>query len=191
MMRAMMGGMLILVLPAFLIFLGVAVITYRRRVGPGSGEAGGDGWDGGRGRGGGGGGGGGGGAGAGGGGGGGGGGAARLRARSGRRPPGRAAGSPWDIAEGAAGLAAGLGRGVNRVEKVPDCGDFPRRWRRSQVVRQRSAKPRFVGSIPTGASLPATLRAHTTAAGRLAGSAASAVTITPSPSATPGAATAP
>ncbi len=25
-------------------------------------------------------------------------------------------------------------------------------WRRSQVVRQRSAKPRFVGSIPTGAS---------------------------------------
>src|SRR5579884_3444309 len=49
MMRAMMGGMLILVLPAFLIFLGVAVITYRRRVGPGSGEAGGDGWDGGRG----------------------------------------------------------------------------------------------------------------------------------------------
>ncbi|GEM_PF-2226155 len=52
MMRAMMGGMLILVLPAFLIFLGVAVITYRRRVGPGSGEAGGDGWDGGRGEGG-------------------------------------------------------------------------------------------------------------------------------------------
>src|SRR5579884_3480827 len=204
MMRAMMGGMLILVLPAFLIFLGVAVITYRRRVGPGSGEAGGDGWDGGRGEGGEGGGGGGGpgdGGGRGGGGGGGGAGgaaggagaagAARLRARSGRRPPGRAAGSPWDIAEGAAGLAAGLGRGVNRVEKVPDCGDFPRRWRRSQVVRQRSAKPRFVGSIPTGASLPATLRAHTTAAGRLAGSAASAVTITPSPSATPGAATAP
>src|SRR5215218_6237212 len=26
-------------------------------------------------------------------------------------------------------------------------------WRRSQVVRQRSAKPPFVGSIPTGASL--------------------------------------
>src|SRR5579884_1999409 len=52
MMRAMMGGMLILVLPAFLIFLGVAVITYRRRVGPGSGEAGGDGGDGGRGEGG-------------------------------------------------------------------------------------------------------------------------------------------
>src|SRR5579884_2935719 len=166
MMRAMMGGMLILVLPAFLIFLGVAVITYRRRVGPGSGEAGGDGWDGGRGEGGEGGGG-------------------------GRRPPGRAAGWRGDIGEGAGGLAAGLGRGVNRVEKVPDCGDFPRRWRRSQVVRQRSAKPRFVGSIPTGASLPATLRAHTTAAGRLAGSAASAVTITPSPSATPGAATAP
>src|SRR5579884_1466104 len=74
MMRAMMGGMLILVLPAFLIFLGVAVITYRRRVGPGSGEAGGDGWDGGRGGGGGGAGGGGGGGGRGGGGGGGGGG---------------------------------------------------------------------------------------------------------------------
>ena len=26
-------------------------------------------------------------------------------------------------------------------------------WRRSQVVRQRSAKPPFVGSIPTGASI--------------------------------------
>src|SRR5579884_1613049 len=47
MMRAMMGGMLILVLPAFLIFLGVAVITYRRRVGPGSGGGGGGGWGGG------------------------------------------------------------------------------------------------------------------------------------------------
>src|SRR5579884_850499 len=154
MMRAMMGGMLILVLPAFLIFPGVAGITYRGRGGGAAGAAG-------------------------------------PRAGGGRRPPGRAAGSPGDIAGGAAGLAAGLGRGVNRVEKVPDCGEFPRRWRRSQVVRQRSAKPRFVGSIPTGASLPATLRAHTTAAGRLAGSAASAVTITPSPSATPGAATAP
>jgi hypothetical protein len=40
MMRAMMGGMLILVLPAFVIFLAVAIIAYRRRVGPGSGEAG-------------------------------------------------------------------------------------------------------------------------------------------------------
>src|SRR5579884_2967858 len=104
MMRAMMGGMLILVLPAFLIFLGVAVITYRRRVGPGSGEAGGDGWDGGRGEGG---------EGGGGGGGGGRAGAPRPRAGAARRPPGRPAGSRGDTVEGAAGLAAGLGRGVN------------------------------------------------------------------------------
>jgi hypothetical protein len=40
MMRAMMGGMLILVLPAFLIFVAVAILAYRRRVGPGSGETG-------------------------------------------------------------------------------------------------------------------------------------------------------
>jgi hypothetical protein len=40
MMRAMMGGMLILVLPAFVIFLAVAVIAYRRRVGPDAGGSG-------------------------------------------------------------------------------------------------------------------------------------------------------
>ncbi len=30
----------------------------------------------------------------------------------------------------------------------------PRMWRRSQVVRQRSAKPLFIGSIPIAASNP-------------------------------------
>src|SRR5581483_778449 len=94
MMRAMMGGMLILVLPAFLIFLGVAVITYRRRVGPGSGEAGGDGWDGGRGEGGEGGGGGWGGGGGGGGGAGGGGGGGGGRLGRPGSAPGAAAGRP-------------------------------------------------------------------------------------------------